>query len=402
MQPILTGMRIIEGSAFIAAPMCGMTLAQLGADVIRFDQIGGGIDYRRWPVTDKNNSIYWAEMNKGKRSIAVNIRSDAGRELLADLICAPGANAGIFSTNLPATGMLAYEKLSLRRPDLIQHEIVGNRHGTSALDYTVNAKVGFPFVTGRQDDERPVNHVLPAWDIACAYHAAIDILAADRYRKMHGVGQKITLALADVALTSVGHLGLVGEVHINGEERGRWGNYLYGAFGRDFVTSDNERIMLIAASIKQWKGLVEASNLQHEISKLEQQMNLDFCREGDRFSAIEELCALFEPWVAKLPLSELSPLLDAHGICWEKYQTIGNLVRNDPDCSPENPIFETIEQVGIGEYPVPDSAAYFSSVDRTAPVRAPEVGEHTDEILSTILNLDASTIGKLHDDGIVA
>ena len=402
MQPILTGMRIIEGSAFIAAPMCGMTLAQLGADVIRFDQIGGGIDYRRWPVTSENNSIYWAEMNKGKRSIAVNIRSDAGRELLADLICAPGDNAGIFSTNLPATGMLAYEELSLRRPDLIQHEIVGNRHGTSALDYTVNAKVGFPFVTGRQDDERPVNHVLPAWDIACAYHAAIDILAADRYRKMHGTGQKITLALADVALASIGHLGLVGEVHINDEERGRWGNHLYGAFGRDFVTSDNERIMLIAASIKQWNGLVQASGLQKEIGELEEQMNLDFSREGERFVAIEELCALFEPWVAKLCLSELSPLLDAHGICWEKYQTIGNLVRNDPDCSPDNPIFETIEQVGIGEYPVASNAAKFSSVERGAPVRAPEVGEHTDEILSTILNLDSSVIGKLHDEGIVA
>ena len=106
MQPILTGMRIIEGSAFIAAPMCGMTLAQLGADVIRFDQIGVGIDYRRWPVTSENNSIYWAEMNKGKRSIAVNIRSDAGRELLADLICAPGDNAGIFSTNLPSVKLL--------------------------------------------------------------------------------------------------------------------------------------------------------------------------------------------------------------------------------------------------------------------------------------------------------
>ena len=402
MQPILTGMRIIEGSAIIAAPMCGMTLAQLGADVIRFDQIGGGIDYRRWPVTDKNNSIYWAEMNKGKRSIAVNIRSDAGRELLADLICAPGDNAGIFSTNLPATGMLAYEELSLRRPDLIQHEIVGNRHGTSALDYTVNAKVGFPFVTGRQDDERPVNHVLPAWDIACAYHAAIDILAADRYRKMHGTGQKITLALADVALASIGHLGLVGEVHINDEERGRWGNHLYGAFGRDFVTSDNERIMLIAASIKQWNGLIQASGLQKEIGELEEHMNLDFSREGERFVAIEELCALFEPWVAKLSLSELSPLLDAHGICLEKYQTIGNLVRNDPDCSPDNPIFETIEQVGIGEYPVPSNAAKFSSVERCAPVRAPEVGEHTDEILSTILNLDSSVIGKLHDQGIVA
>ena len=85
MQPILKGLRIIEGSAFIAAPMCGMTLAQLGADVIRFDQIGGGIDYHRWPVTGDDTSIYWAEMNKGKRSFAVDLRSEAGRELVHPL-----------------------------------------------------------------------------------------------------------------------------------------------------------------------------------------------------------------------------------------------------------------------------------------------------------------------------
>ena len=67
MQNILQGLRIVEGSAFIAAPMCGTTLGQLGADVIRFDQLGGGLDFKRWPVTENNNSIYWAEMNKGKR-----------------------------------------------------------------------------------------------------------------------------------------------------------------------------------------------------------------------------------------------------------------------------------------------------------------------------------------------
>ncbi|MBT6673697.1 MAG: 2-methylfumaryl-CoA isomerase, partial [Proteobacteria bacterium] len=201
MQPILKGLRIIEGSAFIAAPMCGMTLAQLGADVIRFDHIGGGMDYHRWPVTKDNNSIYWAEMNKGKRSIAVDLKSDEGRELISELICSEGDDAGIFSTNLPARGWLSYDALSKRRPDLIQHEIVGDRRGGTALDYTVNAKVGFPYITGPVDDERPVNHVLPAWDITTAYLAAIDILAAERHRRLTGEGQQGKLALADVALT---------------------------------------------------------------------------------------------------------------------------------------------------------------------------------------------------------
>src|SRR6202161_2103402 len=83
-QP-LHGLRVIEGSAFVAAPLGGMTLAQLGAEVIRFDQIGGGLDHRRWPVTADGESLFWAGLNKGKRSIELDLRSDRGRELASAL-----------------------------------------------------------------------------------------------------------------------------------------------------------------------------------------------------------------------------------------------------------------------------------------------------------------------------
>ena len=85
MTGILAGLRIVEGSAFIAAPLGGMTLAQLGADVIRFDDIKGGLDNDRWPITKDGRSIYWAGLNKGKRSIAVDLRNPKGRELPFDL-----------------------------------------------------------------------------------------------------------------------------------------------------------------------------------------------------------------------------------------------------------------------------------------------------------------------------
>jgi 2-methylfumaryl-CoA isomerase len=402
MQPILKGLRIIEGSAFIAAPMCGMTLAQLGADVIRFDQIGGGMDYHRWPVTKDNNSIYWAEMNKGKRSIAVDLKSEEGRELISELICSEGEDAGIFSTNLPARGWLSYDALSKRRSDLIQHEIVGDRHGGTALDYTVNAKVGFPYITGPVDDERPVNHVLPAWDITTAYLAAIDILAAERHRRLTGEGQQVKLALADVALTTMGHLGYIGEVHINNETRQRNGNYLFGALGRDFVTADKERVMVIAINEKQWRGLLEATELVEEVSQIEGLMRLDFSTEGDRFKAREELCRLLEPWFARQTLQTVEKVFTNCGICWDKYQTVTELVTNDPDCSPANPVFEEIEQPGIGRYPVSSGAMHFSKIKRSSPRPAPILGNHTDEILADILKLDSNTIGKLHDNRIVA
>lgn len=76
---ILQGLQIVEASAFVAAPLCGLTLAQMGADVVRFDPINGGLDANRWPVTEDGKSLYWVGLNKGKRSLAVNTRAPQGQ-----------------------------------------------------------------------------------------------------------------------------------------------------------------------------------------------------------------------------------------------------------------------------------------------------------------------------------
>jgi 2-methylfumaryl-CoA isomerase len=335
MQQILKGLRVVEGSAFIAAPMCGMTLAQLGADVIRFDQIGGGLDYRRWPVTPDNHSIYWADMNKGKRSFAVDLRAPEGQELISELICSGGEFGGIFSTNLPARGWLSYEFLSHRRSDLIHLAITGDRHGGTAVDYTVNCKVGFPNMTGYPDDDRPINHVLPAWDNIAAYQAALSILAAERHRRLTGEGQSIEMTLADVALATMGHLGFIGEVTLNGDQRERHGTYLFGAFGRDFVTADGVRLMVIAISPRQWRGLQKITDTEAAIAQLERELGLDFRREGDRFKARERISELIQAWVGKQSFTTVAEGFNEQGVFWGRYQTVGELVREDIDATPD-------------------------------------------------------------------
>ena len=175
-QGILAGFRLIEGSAFVAAPLGGMTLAQLGADVIRFDQIGGGIDYGRWPLAKNGQSLFWAGLNKGKRSIQVDIHGPEGRELVTALIAAAGA----FLTNFPAQGWLSYETLQARRADLLMVALAGNPDGTSEVDYTVNPATGFPWATGPRNLAEPLNSVLPSWDLVMGGQAATGLLAAER------------------------------------------------------------------------------------------------------------------------------------------------------------------------------------------------------------------------------
>src|SRR6187402_284167 len=112
--PILAGLRLVEAAAFVAAPLGGMTLAQMGADVIRIDTLGGGLDYRRWPVTKDNTSLFWCGLNKSKRSVALDLGKPEGREIAMGLITAPGDDAGILLTNFPPRGWLDYEQLRER------------------------------------------------------------------------------------------------------------------------------------------------------------------------------------------------------------------------------------------------------------------------------------------------
>lgn len=395
-------MRIIEGSAFVAAPLGGMTLAQLGADVIRFDNIGGGLDYRRWPVTQDGHSLYWADLNKGKRSIAVNLRSPEGRELLTNLICAPGDDAGLFLTNFPPRGWLAYDNLVQQRADLIQVTIMGDWEGGTAVDYTVNSRIGMPFLTGTVPNDEPVNHVLPAWDCLTGQMAAVGLLAAERQRMRTGQGQHIKLALADVALATMGNLAYLSEVAVNDADRSRHGNHLFGAFGKDFATRDGKRLMLVGITPRQWRSIGEATGLADELAALGERLGLDFRQEGDRFVAREEIAALIGGWIGARDLGEITAVFNQHRVCWGPYQTVRQFVEQDADYAGASPLFSPITQPNIGSYMAPGSPLRFGGANNLPAKPAPQLGEHTDEILAELLGLSGGEIGRLHDAGVVA
>jgi 2-methylfumaryl-CoA isomerase len=402
---VLDGLRVVEGSAFVAAPLGGMTLAQLGADVIRFDPLRGGLDARRWPVTASGKSLYWAGLNKGKRSIAVDTRRPEGQEIITRLITAPGPNNGIFQTNFPVSGWLAYEALKAQRDDLIMVNLIGSSDGTSAVDYTVNCAVGFPFVTGPPHGEaavNPVNHVLPAWDAICGINIALAVLAAERHRRLKGVGQLVKLALSDIAFAMVGNLGYIAEAQINSEERRSQGNYLYGAYGSEFETKDQRLIYIVVVTGRMWGELGKATGLAEKFAALEAILDLDFRQEGDRFKASDSITALLKPWCATRTLAEIRSAFANTGVCWGPYQTFKQMVGEDPRCSDANPLFAALDQPGIGRYLVPGSPLEFGACAREQPRRAPILGEHTDEILGEALGMSDGQIGELRDKGVVA
>ena len=401
MAKILQGMRVVEGSAFVAVPLAGMTLAQMGADVIRFDRIRGGLDHYRWPVTKDDRSLFWAGMNKGKRSLAVDMSTPRGQEIVTRVICAPGPEAGLFLTNLRVRGWMDYDNLKKHREDLIVVSLRGTRDGRPAVDYTINPAVGFPFTTGPEGSEEPVCHVLPAWDCITGQTVALALLAAERHRRHTGHGQLVELALKDVALAMLGHLGILGEVMVNGVDRAKYGNALYGAYGQDFETADGRRVMVIGLTNRQWDGLRAATGLQVEFEELGLRLGVSLAREGERFKARNEITALLKPWFHAHRVEDFARSFDEHGVTWSVFRSFKQVVEEDPDCSTQNPMFSILEQPGIGSYLAPGLPIEFGALGREPPRRASILGEHTDEILAET-GFSEGEIAKLHDDHVVA
>lgn len=319
-EDLLSGLKVVELSAFVAAPFAGATLASLGAEVIRIEQAGGGIDARRWPLAPDGRSLYREGLDSGKRLLHLDLRSPEGQAEAARVIAASDA----LVTNLPTTGWTAFERLSEANPRLVMVVITGSPDGAAAVDYTVNAGVGFPLVTGPEDAAGPINHVLPAWDVTAGVTAATALLAGLRRRDQTGRAVLAEVALSDVALTTVARLGFLAEAAEVETPRPRIGNSIYGTYGSAFVTRDGRHLIICALTPRQWRSLVTATGLVGRLG--DRALETD---EGERYRRRAEIDAAVAPWVAARTLAEVSAAFTAEGVLWGPYRTFKQLLAED-------------------------------------------------------------------------
>ena len=346
MRP-LAGVRVVEISSFVAVPLAGMTLGQLGAEVVRVDPIGGAADYHRWPLTDDGTSIYWAGLNKGKRSVAADIRSQEGQDLVQRLI----ACCGVLITNVAGREWHSYDTLTRLRPDLIHVEVSGRADGGTGVDYTVNAGLGFPMVTGPADLAAPVNHVLPAWDVSCGIYAALSVVTALRHRDATGHGQRISIPLENVALATAGNLSFLTEAMVNGTSRERIGNSIYGQYGQEFTSADGASFMIVALTRRHFHDLTELTGTTKAVAALAKTLDVDFTDEGERYRHRDSLSGLFAEWFSSHTAAEVTDALSASSVLWERYRTFAEVVEDERVTA--NPMFAPLNQPRIGEYLAP-------------------------------------------------
>lgn len=396
----LQGLRIVECSSFVAGPSGCLTLGMLGADVVKVDPLEGPADYARWPLSQHTSkSLFWNSLNRGKRSVAVDMRSPQGRELVLDLVAAPGPDAGLLVDNMVGRPWLTHKALAQRREDVIQVHIQGYNDNRPAVDYTVNAEVGIPQMTGPVSLAIPVNHVLPAWDLLTGMTAVTSLLAALRRRDRSGEGSYLEVALADVALAGVASMGWLAEAAEQGDRR-RHGNHIFGSFGADFSTRDGYRVMVVALTVRQWKALLAVTGTERLIGALEEAAEVDLDLETDRYRMRETIAAVMRPWFEARQLDRITKELDKAQVLWSRYRQLSETLA-ELALDPASSVVTHLHQPGIGtmasaRLPIrPDG-------EWVEPRPAPRLGEDTDQVLTEVLGLSSHDVGALHDSGVVA
>jgi 2-methylfumaryl-CoA isomerase len=354
-------------------------------------------------LTREGRSLSWENLNRAKKSVALDLQSAEGRELLVAL----AASVGQCITNLPEQSFLSHAAMQARRADMVSLRVMGWHDGRQAMDFTVNAAAGYPLMCGPEDWDPatapPVNQVLPAWDFITGAYGAFAMLAALRHRDKTGEGSEVRLPLGDVAIGTMANAGLLAEVLYRGGDRERLGNAIWGAFGRDFRSRDGVRFMVAALTPKQWSGLVKAFALEQGIAALEAEVGVRFA-DGDtpRFQHRARLFALFQSAADGMDYADLAARLAAEGCTFERYRTAFEAA-NDPVLVAGNPLFGSAPANPSGfDYPATRSFANLPGREAGDPAPAPYLGQHSEEVLAEKLGLSSGAIGKLVDAGTVA
>jgi 2-methylfumaryl-CoA isomerase len=225
--------------------------------------------------------------------------------------------------------------------------------------------------------------------------------AFERHRSRTGKGQLVELALKDMALAMLGNLGIIGEVTVNNYDRPKMGNSLYGAYAQDFVCKDGSRVIAVGLTNRQWDNIQRATDTRGAFDALALRLNVDLDEEGERFRHRGEITKVLQPFFASRVVKDFAGEFDRTGVTWSRYRTFKEVIDEDPDCSVDNPMVSLLDHPGIGSYLTPGNPIAFSGVERIRPVRAPSLGENTDEILAELGYSDRE-VGSFHDAKIVA
>jgi glutaryl-CoA transferase len=400
----LSGIRVVDLTRILAGPSCTQILGDLGADVIKVEMPETGDDTRRWgPPFWKDGdgqptreSAYFSCANRNKRSVTVNIGSPDGQALIRDLANKSDVLVENFKFGGLAKYGLAYDDLKATNPRLVYCSITGFGHtGPYAkrpgYDVLMQAMGGLMSVTGAADGE-PQKCGVPISDLMAGMYAAVSVCAALRSREVTGEGQAIDIGMLDTTVATMANQAL--NFLASGEDPPRLGNeHPNIAPYQVFPTADGN-IIIACGSEQQFQRfcrLIDRPDLIEDER---------FKNNSARLAHRAELVEVLNPIVSSQPSSYWLPKLEAETISCGPINTLSQTFADPQVQAREMEIKMTHPGVGrpvslVGS-PIKMSATQVAY--RHAP---PLLGQHTDEVLQEVLELDQAAIAKLRDGGAI-
>ena len=382
MTHALAGVRVLELARFQAGPRGGMILSDLGAEVIKIEPLGGE-ETRRHPPIVRGQSVYFTVYNRGKKSICLDLRSEAGKVVFAGLVRKADVVLENFRPGVMRAMGFDYERLRALNAGIILVSVSGfGQYGPytdrPAFDPLGQAMSGLMSLTG-QPVGRPLGTASSVVDRYTALHATIGTLAALRHRERTGEGQVVDVCLLDSALTMVEiptsyYLATGTEGGEGGRPpyRARDGWVVISAAGREMAARLMRLVQGDGAEVDA-TPLPGSSAADHRRAKVEQ-----WC--ADR--SVEEICAaLMDAGVPVAPVKTIPEVaVDPH--LWEREMLV------------------KMDDAMAGEMYVPGLTIKLSKTPgRLGPVPTP--GQHTDQVLRDVLGYDEPTIDVLRQQGVV-
>jgi len=397
----LEGLRVLDMSRVLAGPICGQILADLGADVIKVEKPGKGDDSRAWGppfLLDTNGqptteSAFYVSCNRGKRSIAIDLRKPEGRDLIKRLAAISDVLLENYKVGTLERYGLGYDELAKINPRLIYCSITGfGQTGPYAsrpgYDTIIQAMGGLMSVTGREDGAPgggPVRVGAALIDFMTGLYGTIAVQAALSYREKTGHGQQIDLSLLDVGISALANIAM--NYLVSGEIPVRRGNRLPTVYPSDAFQCSDGYIMIIIGNDEQFQRFCAAANIE-SIAQDERFRSNDFRVVNADLLSIEITKAL-----SKKPLGHWLTTLEKVKV---PCSAINNLAQvfDDPQVKARGMQLD-LDHPLSGRIPTIANPIGFSKSPASYHLPPPLLGQHTEEILRDVLSLSNSEIEKL-------
>ena len=393
----LAGVRVLDLTRVLSGPFCTMYLGDMGAEIIKIENPNGGDDTRSWSPMVNGSSLYFAQCNRNKRSITLNLKSEEGKRIFLDLVKTADVVVENFRTDVMKKLGLGYDVLREVNPGIIYGSVSGfGSEGPYATlggyDVVAQAMSGIMSLTG-PGDGKAYKCGVAIGDISGGLNLAIGIAAALYNRTQTGKGQYVETSMVNCLLAM--ETGDVNQYFVDGKDLHRIGNLnsTMAPFGA-FEAADQD-FVLCCGNDKLFGKLCTEVMHRPEIL-LDERYKTAVARKKNEL----EVRDLVENWSKQRSAAENVRVLSEHGIPASEILSIDQ-IRHDPHIAGAQGMFEEFDHPEIGHSEMIANPIKFSETKVCTRRVAPLLGEHTEEVLHELLGLDKTRLEELHNAGAI-